>query len=91
MSNPKFAVGDLVAIWSLKHMIAIPQAAVSHFFGWYDKGECISASRNWFASVAGYYYGADGKTMHEQHLRKIGPGEYTEDTQDIHKPVEVDA
>lgn len=101
MSNPKFSIGDKVAVCELSpSAIVIPITTVERVV-YFDAGTPATDSvGNKILFTAGYYYavadyfGPDGDSLwyfEENRLRPILPGEYTEDTQDIHKPIEAEA
>lgn len=95
MSNPKFAVGDLVAVCSFpKFKTVIPQTKVVSV-QCIEKGRVITDSegKRWRANSAFNAYLVEGcdRWQDEDYLRPILPGEYLSSTQDTQSPVEVDA
>jgi hypothetical protein len=93
MSNPKFSVGDLVAVCSFpKFRTVMPQTKVLGI-QLIEKGRQITdtSGKRWRANSTFFAYLVDGcdRWQDEDYLRPILPGEYLESTHD--QAIGVDA
>jgi hypothetical protein len=90
MSNPKFSVGDLVAVCTTPLNIVIPKTRVievsfAHQFISINMGGKVGVNV-WSYKVADH-----SDWFAEWTLRPHQPGDYTESTLESHKPIEAEA
>jgi hypothetical protein len=96
MSNPKFAVGDLVAVCSSDLSVVIPSTIITaRKLTSGGPARDLSTREIIYCGERWQYQVEDFKTVHrgnpvwinERCLRPILPDEYDEDTQDIRQPI----
>jgi hypothetical protein len=90
MSNPKFSVGDLVAVCTTPLNVVIPKTCVTdvsfvHEFVLINMGGEVRKN-TW-----GYKVADHSDWFAEWTLRPHQPGEYLESTLESHKPIEAEA
>lgn len=90
MSNPKFAVGERVAVCTTPLNVVIPKTKVVEVT-FSPKMQLVNMGGKVALNVWNYRVADHSSWFAEWTLRPIFPGEYDESNQDQALPVEVDA